>query len=483
MEKEIQLTFHNYKLLQDSEFNLGDYNIFMVEGKNDAGKTSLVTAIQEIYGVTSLTDDPVTTGATEGHKTFKIPDKDGNMVTVKHSFDRSKAKGRFVAFDKDGTPYRQVGEIRELLGSYSRITTEQFFDKAKTAHGRREIINDYFIQFLTDTEIASLKKAQGIVAVNYDMRTDKKRSLETAELTMLNYKLTASEEEMVAKKIESDKLLKTLKADRDRVKFFDQNMRVLTERGASLKEKLQIMDENHEQLVTDVSQGLIDLRDEREELLKRVKAVEDKITESEKFMADPESDYRGIAEGVKKQIKENDEAIEAEVEKAGNADMNLTELDKRIEAGDKLMNGIAVCESKKENYGKAKQDFQDTEKEWKELDQKIEMYRGQIKQIYAGSSIPTGVQIEDDTFTLNGFEFSAEQISESKAKLVIAEIMCQVDTSPLLVMGNAAAFGKERLNELCRLAEKHNKIMFLEKVVEDIEDVRVVGVVYNKEIS
>lgn len=483
MEKEIKLEFRNYKLFQDQTFELGDYNIFMIEGDNETGKTSLITALQEMFLVQALTDDPVTTGATEGSKTFHIPDKNGDMVTIKHTYDRSKAKGRFVAFDKDGTPYRQVGEIRELLGSYSRITTEQFFDKAKTAQGRREIVNDYFVQFLTDTEIDALRKARDLEIVNYDMRTNVKKGLDLVEQKMLDYKPTKGDEELIAKKLDSDKLLKKLKHDRDGIKLLDKNLQVLEERGDRLGERLEDLKTDKAQEIKGSEGAVADLKSDIEELERNLAQSKDFLKKYEEFLSDPDKEYKPGMDAIKKQIKENDEAIEAEKEKAGNPDMTLEQLDKRIETGDKLMKGIAVCESRITNYTKAKEDFEDAEKGWKELDQKVEKYRGEIKGIYANSSLPSGVQIEDDTFTLNGYEFSAEQISESKAKLVIAEIMCQVDTAPLLVMGNAAAFGKERLNELCALAEKHNKIMFLEKVVDDIEDVRVVGVVYNKEIS
>ena len=483
MDKEIKLEFKNYKLFQDRTFNLEAFNVYLVSGINDSGKTSLITSLQEMYGIFALTNDPVTTGSTEGSKTFTIPDKEGNMVTVKHTYDRSKAKGKFVAFDKDGTPYRQVGEIRELLGSYSRITTEQFFDKAKTAPGRKEIVNEYFVQFLTDTEISSLNKLKDLEIVNYDMRTDAKKEVDLVEKRMGDYKPTAGDEEMIEKKVNSDKLLKQLKHDRNDIALLDKNLEILNERGDSLQEKLDTLEFNYAELIDDKKVDLGEMKEEEKGLERKLKKLQEEIAETEKFLATPDEDHKNKVDGIRKLIIENDKEVDNAKEKAGNPDMTLEALDERITKGDKLMNDIAICESRTGTYNEAKKDYEEALKEWEGLDQKVEESRAKIKQIYASSSLPSGVQIEDDTFTLNGFEFSETQISESKAKLVIAEIMCQVDTAPLLVMGNAAAFGKERLNELCSLAEKHNKIMFLEKVVDDIEDVRVVGVVYNKELS
>ena len=480
MGKEIVLQFTNYKLFSEKTLNLEWFNVYLVSGINNSGKTSIITALQECFGVIALTDDPVTTGAHEGSKTFQIPDKDGNIVTVKHSYDRSKAKGKFVAFDKDGTPLRKVGEIRELLGTYSRITTEQFFDMAKTAEGRRRIISEYFVQFLTDTELSSLKKLQDLEGVNYDLRTAAGKELEAAEKRVQDYKPTPAVEQLLGQKLKSQKLLVTLRESRDGVKFFDSNMKVLTERDDNLRTRLTTLNEN---LRADINQAEIDLVDWREdlkELKERMGVLKKDIEDTEKFLKDPEVIYKDETDGLQKQIQENDKEIEKLKSEVKDPDMTLEALDERIEKGEKMISDIAICDSQNVNYKKAKKEHKESEEEWEALDKKVEKARTEIRTLYAGSALPSGVQIEDDTFTLQGFEFSETQISESRAKLVIAEIMCQVDTSPLLVMGNAGSFGQERLNELCALAEKHNKIMFLEKVEDDTEDVRVVGVVYNK---
>jgi len=480
MSKEIILSFKNYKLFQDTEFKLDDYNVFMVVGNNEYGKTTVITALQEIFGVIALTDDPVTTGSTEGSKTFQIPDKDGNMVTVKHTYDRSKAKGKFVAFDKDGNPLRKVGEIRDLLGTYSRITTEQFFDKARTAEGRREIINEYFVQFLTEGELGLLKKLQDLEGVNYDLRTAAKKELDTAESKALDYKPTPADEQLLSQKVASHKLLTGLKSQREGVMFFDNNMKVLQERDSNLRFNLGQEDNKLAKAITDTEEEVGYLKEEITELEISLARCKKTLKGHEAFLKNPDTEYRDRIDGLKKQIVENNNSMDRLREESGDPKMTLAELDARLEKGEKMMSDIAIRESRSKDYSKAKKEHEEAEKEWTDLENKVNKARRDIKALYASSALPAGVQIENDTFTLQGFEFSETQISESRAKLVIAEIMCQVDTSPLLVMGNAGSFGEERLNELCALAEKHNKIMFLEKVVDDTEDVRVVGVVHNK---
>ncbi len=483
MEKEITLQFTNYKLLQDREFNLSGHNVYLVAGMNDSGKTSLITALQEIFGIVSLTDNPVTTGAHEGSKTFQIPDKNGDMVTVKHTYDRSKAKGKFVLFDKDGTPFRKVGEMREILGSYSRITTEQFFDMAKTAEGRRRIISEYFIQFLTDTELGQLNKLQDLEGVNYDLRTAVGKELETAEKRVEDYKLTPADEQLLGQKVSSQKLLTNLKESRDGIKLFDKNMQVLTEREGNLQNQLNDLEDDKLDALEGAKERVDENKKELEEIKRRMAFLEEALKTDEAILSKPEEIYKDELDGLRKQIKENDDEIGKEKKKVRDPDMSLEALDARIKKGEEMMDNIVIRESRYKDYEKANGEQKEKQTEWDGLDKKVNKARADIKALYVGSALPEGVQIEDDTFTLQGFEFSETQVSESKAKLVIAEIMCQVDTSPLLVMGNAGVFGQERLNELCALAEKHNKIMFLEKVEDDTEDVRVVGVVQNKEVK
>ena len=479
-KKEITLQFTNYKLFEKKTFELSDYNVFLVEGPNSAGKTTLITALQEMFLVSALTTDPVTTGAHEGSKTFQIPDKDGNIVTVQHTYDRSKAKGKFVAFDKDGNPLRKVGEIRELLGTYTRLTTEQFFDMAKTAEGRRRIISDYFVQFLTPEELGSLKKLQDLEGVNYDMRTDAKKKLDSAEERMLDYKLTPADEELLTHKVAAHKRLNQLKTSRDDVKLFDHNIKLLEERDRNLQEQIETIEEGLADDIMGIQEDLDTWQAELKDLERQMVFLKGKIKGAEEFLKNPGAETKDKVDGLKKLLKENRDEMEQKRKEATAPDMTLEVLDASIAKGEKMLSDIAICESRKESYEKAEKEYLETKENWEALDKKVEQARGNIKALYASSALPSGVQIEDDTFTLNGYEFSETQISESKAKLVIAEIMCQVDTSPLLVMGNAGSFGQDRLNELCGLAEKHNKIMFLEKVVDDTEDVRVVGIVHNK---
>ena len=484
MSKEIVLEFINYKLFEKKTFDLQDFNVYFIQGPNESGKTSVITALQEMYGILPLTSDPLTTGTTEGSKTFHIPDKDGNIVTVKHTYDRTKAKGKFVAFDKDGTPLRKVGEIRELLGTYSRITTEQFFDMVKTAAGRKEIIDDYFVKFLTDEEIAALCKQKDLEAVYFDERTEEKRKVDFAEKMELDNRLTAGETELLTKKISSHKLLNQLKEQRDGVKFLDSNLKVLKERDLALNAQVDGIKAIIEGAITGTEEQLPDMKTELEDMEKAVNALKEDIKKAEEFLKDPyPKEKKDEIDGLKKQIAENNKEIESEKEKAGDPDMTLKQIDERIARGEDLNSRIAICEAKQEKHAEASKEYAEKQGEWAELDKKVDRARKSVEKIYASSALPSGVKIEGDTFTLNGFEFSETQISESKAKLVIAEILCRVDTSPLLVMGNAGSFGAERLNELCELAEKHNKIMFLEKVLDDEEDVRVVGVVYNKKLN
>lgn len=480
MEKEIVLEFRNYKMLADSKFNLNDFNIYLVEGKNESGKSTVLTALQEIYLVSPLVSDPVTSGAAEGSKTFQIPDCNGDIVTVKHTFDRKNHRGKFVAFDKNGSPLRKVSEIRNLLGSYSRITTEQFFDKARTAEGRRDIVENYFSKFLSDTELADLKKQKDLEQVNYDLRTEAKKELDLAEKRLQDNKLTPAEEDLLSKKESSQKLLKELREQRDTIVNMGSTLKVLTEREKNIQEKIDSIEETVADGIAQAKERLPQTEQEIVSLEERLKELKKQVQHYKNLIRDPYMDNKDELDGLKKQKKEAAEEIKKERDKVSVPDADLNVIEDRISKGENMISHIAICESKKEKQAKVILEVQESSAKWEGLDLKVRKARSDVRNIYEHSSLPSGVQIEDDTFTLEGFDFSETQISESKAKLVIAEIMCQVDTAPLLVMGNAGSFGEGRLNDLCKLAEKHNKIMFLEKVVEELDEVKVVGVVYNK---
>jgi len=131
----------------------------------------------------------------------------------------------------------------------------------------------------------------------------------------------------------------------------------------------------------------------------------------------------------------------------------------------------------KSQYSVNKEKFDTLNMELEKLETEITTRRNRVIEIYTNSKLPAGITINEDSFSFHGYDFSKEQVSESEAKLAIAELMCQIDTAGLIVLGNAAVFGKDRMDQICEIAKKYNKKVFLERVIDDLDEVRLVGIV------
>jgi hypothetical protein len=101
--------------------------------------------------------------------------------------------------------------------------------------------------------------------------------------------------------------------------------------------------------------------------------------------------------------------------------------------------------------------------------------------ILSNSNLPEGLVIESDSeFTYNGFNFSETEISESEAQLLLAKLTIPIYDGPYFRMGNADIYGKKALKELNELANKYGKVLAMEKVDDNTDDVYVECLVYDE---
>ena len=125
---EIPIVFHNYKLLKDKEFVLKGSHVYFIQGPNEVGKTSFLTALEGVMTAKDITEKKVTInkdndGVESGYYEFTIPAADGTLVTIRNEF--TDEKNKFIAITADGEKISQVTEIRNLF-NYTPINVAEF---------------------------------------------------------------------------------------------------------------------------------------------------------------------------------------------------------------------------------------------------------------------------------------------------------------------------------------------------------------------
>src|SRR3990172_2083873 len=96
---EIKTIFRNYGKLADFSADISVGRILLIEASNGAGKSTIKTAFGEAFSGLAIKTNPLKQGEEEGWTELHIPDKDGNIVIVKHDFNKFNQEGTFIITD------------------------------------------------------------------------------------------------------------------------------------------------------------------------------------------------------------------------------------------------------------------------------------------------------------------------------------------------------------------------------------------------
>jgi DNA repair exonuclease SbcCD ATPase subunit len=421
---EIPLHFHNYKLLKDKRFLLKGSAIYFIKGPNRAGKTSFLNALAAMQMADEKTPEPVTRGEQEGYNEFVIPGADGKMYTVRHTFDNDKNK--FIAVDEDGNKISQVTKIREIF-NYTHFTVDQFFQWSNDAKGRRKQ-RDIILELLPVVARDKFQLADDEETVAYEERTEVGRAKDYCEKAMKGAELSEEDQKKL-------KDLETTFADVEKVKEAALNVKKIT---AEIDQNLAFL----ERLGNEIAEVELKLKD----LSAKYKNLDKEITTQKKAKA-----------------KLLDERTEAEVYDIAN------------KAGD-VYDDVTELKAKKGIYDKEAKTFAQYQTEWTELNSKIEKARAEKKEIISKSKLPLkSMSFDDGYLTIDGFRFDEKQVCESDGVILVAKIMAKINPAPIQLVGDASILDLDRLEELNAIAEAEGKIMFVDEVSRDINELQVVG--------
>lgn len=428
-DPKMEIKIQNYKQFTEFEQSVGDFNIVIFTGDNEAGKTSLLTALKEAHAAKSMTGEPLKRGEQSGKNTIKTQDKDGNEVTVIQSIESDSTK--FVCFQDDGTPVRKITKIRELLGEYLDITVQDFFNKAQTKPGQQEIITKYLYKCLTPDQQKRIQEIDDKISKSggtlYDERTRIGNSLKEWKGSKETLKLSDEEEKII------------------------QNLDKAKERKESLQKELN---------------GIESEKNKKQQLQAEIDNLEALKKRIANF--DETKDITQDIENTKSKLSDIISSIDVSQER-------IDELNDKLKKAEEYIENIQETKTKKSKWEDAIKNCEQKEKEYKDVNKQIEDLREERMKIFQNSSLPESISIDEDGFKLDGFDFAETQVSYSKAALAITELLASISDNKLIAMGDASEFNSERLKKLCEISEKHGKFVAMTRVIEG-EDVKAVGI-------
>jgi len=419
---EIPIYFHNYKLLKDKEFILKGSHVYFVQGPNDVGKTSFLIALEGVMTAKDPTEKKVTInkdaeGIESGYYEFTIPSADGTLVTIRNEF--TDQKNKFTAVTADGEKISQVTEIRNLF-NYTPINVSEFFAMSRTADGRRKQ-RDIILKLLPEDLRDKFSDADLQEQHYFTQRTEIGRDFDSAKSYMDSCVISDDDRELLGKKDQAKQLLSkylTYQAGRD-----DAN------KAKPSIERLEA---------------------EKQRLLSRIQDIDAELVQLNDVVK---------SEEPKEIAKLSDEMISEKIKKG---ETILTEITK-IEAKDSLL------EQAKEKHDKLQSKIDD-------LTNSIEEKRSIKADIVSKADLPVdSISFENDYLTINDFKFDENQVCESDAVLLLANILAKINPGPIQVIGDASILDAKKLEELNKIAEENDKVMFVDEVIRDATDMVVVG--------
>lgn len=480
-ETEIRLSFHNYKLLKKEEFNLSGSHIYFVKGPNEKGKSSILFALRAAMEIKDDTHQKVSLGESEGINNFTIPGPDGKMYNIVYEFTDTTTK--FVIFDEEGNKISKITDMRNIF-KYNHVDATSFIGWSKTAEGRRKQ-KEYILELLPSNSYIQYKELETKEGELFDKRTKASKELEGAKLLQSNEELTSEEKE----------IQKNLKAAEEQLKKRETELEEMTKVDTKL---------------TDVINSIIQL----EAKINRVKADHDVFTRGVNARNNSSQDNISYYEN---QIKEIQAKIE--VEKT-NISEGLKDIDKRKKEVDKLLAPdekallVLTDERKVLEGNKGKPDPEKVAKltlsvengrayvnKAKNLTDKLvkfdgfkaksdtlsesvdnltkeitELRKGKEKIITAGEFPVDNLSFDEDGYlTISGLRFDEHQTCESDTILIVAQLLCKMNITPIQILGDASLLDYNKLDKLYDIAEANGKIMFVDEIDRSLDKLVIVG--------
>lgn len=472
MSKRTILHLQNYKRFEDKEVVIPtDADVIIFAADNDMGKTSLIAALEECNSLKPVVPDPLKRGEKEGRVTYQMQDKNGEDITIIYEFFAEK-KSRFYAV-KDGKRITELYKIKDLIGNCVQFSVPEISMKLQQEKTKKEVIDLLIKPLINEELLKQLNYHNAKVKTEFEARRDVGRELDTLKSSLATISVKKEDQELVAKKDEAEKLLSGLKEQtkayeeaKERIEKVDKTIEDDT---ALLRSEVNLLTPT----VTTQETSIATIEEDIKKLEEQISAKRTLLSTSKTTLDTLKLSIKGKEEQIAAISSKHMESKKVDEEFIRTNEEANSKLLERIKTGQEIVDRISKIESTQATLAPIQQKVDELQKKFDTHDAEVTKNREAIATILKATPLPEGLSIDDDGIKIDGLIFAEEQISESKLYLVLVDLLCKVNTSRFIHAGKYAAYGQERFDELCKLAQKYNKKIYLETVVSGQEDIKV----------
>lgn len=451
---EIKNTLKNYKCFKEFTVELQNSNLIIFNAKNEKGKTSLITSFKEMVSAKKLTPNPLKEGETEGSIFGQLPDKNGDPVII-NILINEEGKYSFTLIDKDGKLITQQTKIREIMGMCTFMTIDEFTRNCQTAKGKRDILETLIYKLLPENEmkeVLAIDKQLTTESELYKLIYNTKEELKSFQIQKSTLALTEDENAILNAGNDIDKEIQERQ-----VKIDEYNKSVVS--IATYNQKI----EENKRIKTECEQGKVALEQWKARRLAQLKA------DYEKALQDTADEYQSSLVEINDKEKTIVEPVKIETNIKEEEVIKLKEEIVILQQG----KGQKVSvEEKAQKIHAIESSIAPKQKLLLEKENEKEALKNKKLTLLQKVDIPS-LTFDEETFYIDGMEISDTQISESKRGLILVELLCRVNETPLIFVGNMSVFDEERAEKVLKICFNNKKIPFFEKV-GDTDDIKVI---------
>jgi len=447
----ISLKLINFKQYQDVQFEgTGSCEGFI--GTNGTGKSTALQAIETALTAKGFVTTPLNknNNAKEANIVFKAQRDDQEPIQVSITIDEANQYSFVAAYIKDGKvkTIQDPKKIRELIGVYYPLTVESTLQMTAFAEGRRKFINEYLLPLLG---------------------AEKKARLETLQLSVSDKKNKATEGNLYFTRRTLQETLQGIEGELKASSITDEDKSTIASKNAveTALGKLKAEKQSHYNDVIvrkDIETAIYDLELITNGLAGMFSNLEIK---HQLFF---ETEHKNIDSSISESIAGNTAKLEGLY-----TSEQLTALDDKITRGNNKLTEIATLSKRTDNTAiKTRRDEVFTK--INDINKQIEDNKNEIKEIFTNSSLPAGIEIDEETIMLNGFELSENNNSNTEIRMAVIELLCKLNTSGYCNIGDWSLYGPEARKKILTFAKKNN-MMFLGQLVSSDTETKLITII------
>jgi hypothetical protein len=427
----MRIEISNIKQIKDLKQEFPDgCSLILAKGMNRSGKTTLAQALRAVITQEGISN-AVTTGEEEGIVKYKGKTVDGDDIILKwiagqnkDSFSASIIKGeRSIVLKKKG-------DIRALTGQFFRYSSDDIFNMLYNEPGRKKFIKEFILTFFSEDdykkyEIINEQLSPKNPNSKYNERTETNRRLKDLE-AILSKPIGVQYDEAHYNTIES---------------------------AIKLNEKISFLREQYLRDIDKVETTKAEILGKTSFLCDRLKYDKGTLVDDiDKLISDHFQKYFNDQKDFALKLKK---------------DLSDIYPDKDVDELKEMQ--LQMLSSKKltDQLSSQRDEYKRLERRSTELEGEIAKLRESLSNMLKEAKLPEGLSIEGTDIFLNGLPFGFDNTSDSEARLMITELLCIINTSKFVDIGDVTIFDENSLNKIIEIAKKHDCMLIGQKVTND----------------